>query len=231
MGSRPQGEDKFTTTHAVCRPQRHNKFVNDSLRAHAQPTRGVSVEDSENVPIWRDFFRCEMGNFPAGSYNVSVMLEYGLAFASPEGERLFTTDGTGQAYDVQIFPTITGISPTKGSLEGGTVVEIRGGGFSMDEDENNVLINGRPCIISYSTLELIQCVTTPVHVGGNTTPAATCGNYECPEHLTALPNQTELHCRNASACVESDCCAAADVALVVIHDEVSTQHGVASGTL
>eukprot|EP01052_Picozoa_sp_SAG31_P072120 SAG31_NODE_31080_length_372_cov_1.135531_1_plen_117_part_10 len=100
-------------------------------------------------------------------------------------------------------------------------MEVRGAGFSMDEHENKVLVNGRPCVVSHSTLELIQCVTTPITNNSATIRTATCGNYSCPAHLMALPNQTALLCRNAnSTCGERDCCGARSVADVVNHDEV-----------
>ena len=45
-------------------------------------------------------------------------------------------DANGDAYTIQYYPTITAVSPARGSLEGGTEITITGGGFPMDEVRN-----------------------------------------------------------------------------------------------
>jgi hypothetical protein len=70
---------------------------------------------------------------------------------------------------VQYYPRIDGVSPTVGSLGGGTQVTIVGGGFPMDEANVAVMIAGRKCVVTYSNLESILCNTSAV---ANTTVAS-----------------------------------------------------------
>ena len=62
------------------------------------------------------------GDFEAGSYNVSVQLPMGIAWANPVDTGLFSTAASGTKYEVQYFPTVTDVWPNAGSLAGGTEV-------------------------------------------------------------------------------------------------------------
>ena len=61
---------------------------------------------------------------------------------------------------VQYYPRIDSVSPTVGSLAGGTHVTIVGGGFPMNESKAEVFVGGRKCIVTYSNFESIVCNTT-----------------------------------------------------------------------
>ena len=60
-----------TTIHAVCRPQALNRAADPDLPP-GERRQPVMAEDFEPLPITPDFFRCQLGDFEAGSYNVSV---------------------------------------------------------------------------------------------------------------------------------------------------------------
>ena len=170
------------TTHALCRPDDLNTVSNpnepDLASASSAP---VMPEDREADPIAEDVISCALGDFSAGSYNVSLYHRNdkrtggslnsdnfipGLAvvydssgFIEPG---LFSRDARGVLHMVQYYPRIDSISPTAGSIAGGTVVTIEGGGFSMDEMDQTVSINNRDCVVTYSSIEMIICNTTAV---------------------------------------------------------------------
>ena len=137
--------------HAVCRPQMLNYASRPAEEGgQGERRRHVSAEDNPPLPITEDYYRCELGDFEAGSYNVSVQLPQGLAWASPEDAGLYSRDSAGTKYQVQYYPTVSGISPAQGSLGGGTTVTISGRGFSTDEhdvmiDLGSTQVGTTPC--------------------------------------------------------------------------------------
>lgn len=145
--------------HAICRPQSLNRGVKPGEEKQVH-TQVVMQEDYSTLEIWEDFFRCELGDFAAGSYTVSVHLPYGLAWDNAQiSAGLFSRDAKGTPYELQYFPTVKSIHPKLGSIAGGTTVTIRGGGFSMDDDDNVVFVGGIACRVITATLEEIQCIT------------------------------------------------------------------------
>ena len=80
MGVGSGGEN--AVTHALCRPQALNRGMNKGFEKQVH-TQVVMQEDYQPLSITKDFFRCEMGDFAAGSYNVSVHVAKGLAWANP----------------------------------------------------------------------------------------------------------------------------------------------------
>ena len=61
---------------------------------------------------------------------------------------------------VQYHPRVDSVSPLSGSLAGGTVVTIEGGGFPMDEEDAEISVGGRACVVTYASLEKLVCNTT-----------------------------------------------------------------------
>ena len=61
---------------------------------------------------------------------------------------------------MQYYPRVDSVSPAVGSLEGGTVVTVAGGGFAMDLRDASVSVRGRPCRVTASSIEAIVCNTT-----------------------------------------------------------------------
>ena len=47
----------------------------------------VSQEDTRPLPIPTELFRCQVGDFAAGNYNVSLMVAGGRAWANPVAVR------------------------------------------------------------------------------------------------------------------------------------------------
>jgi hypothetical protein len=66
----------------------------------------------------------------------------------------------GTVYNVALFPTISSISPSKGSLNGGTLLTVKGSGFNKAVPSKNlILVGGIPCDIVKVDFEEIQCRT------------------------------------------------------------------------
>jgi hypothetical protein len=77
----------------------------------------------------------------------------------------------GTVYNVALFPTISSISPSKGSLNGGTLLTIKGSGFNKAiPSKNLVLVSGIPCDIVKVDFEEIQCRTRS-KLNSNTNPS------------------------------------------------------------
>ena len=179
-GRPPQGGNVNTgetNTHALCRPGILNHVHNpDAPFADVSTASAVVMrEDFEADPINENVFYCGLGDFAAGSYNVSVYMDNdirgvsstniaGLATVYDEDNywdaHLLSYDSRGVLHELQYYPRIDSFSPTDGSFAGGTEITINGGGFSMDESENEVLVDGKICKITFSTLELIRCNTS-----------------------------------------------------------------------
>lgn len=71
----------------------------------------------------------------------------------------FDSTMTGKVFSVALLPSIRSISPSLGSIGGGTVVTITGSGFSKIGENNIVYVAGRACGILTSDHEEITCQT------------------------------------------------------------------------
>eukprot|EP00039_Didymoeca_costata_P018192 m.332487 g.332487 ORF g.332487 m.332487 type:complete len:4620 (+) comp16956_c0_seq1:136-13995(+) len=61
--------------------------------------------------------------------------------------------------------SVTSVSPTSGSVRGGTEISLTGTGFSLAED-NDVTVGGLPCIISEVSFESLKCIVPEVNDNG-----------------------------------------------------------------
>lgn len=71
----------------------------------------------------------------------------------------FDASMTGTVFTVALQPSINEVSPASGSIGGGTLLTIRGSGFSKDMSRMTVLAAGRPCEIVTADYEEITCIT------------------------------------------------------------------------
>ncbi|KAH8082105.1 hypothetical protein JL720_8631 [Aureococcus anophagefferens] len=135
-GNVQNGGTAVLSTHALCRADDLNMAVNDETGAVDSFSLPVMVEDAvigHNSPVTEDTVNCYLGDFAAGSYNASVF---------------FDTNTRDES-----------VSPALGSLEGGTLVTIAGGGFSDDASLVHVDVAGAPCDVVSSTLVEVVCRT------------------------------------------------------------------------
>ncbi|XP_061110160.1 fibrocystin-L-like isoform X2 [Conger conger] len=95
---------------------------------------------------------CQVGNASAGTYPVSVSFA-GLGHAQYRGE-------TGLNFTNQLG--VVSISPSSGSIAGGTLLTVTGYGFSS---HTVVLIGAQRCPIVSADWDLLQCRTPPGTAG------------------------------------------------------------------
>jgi hypothetical protein len=119
------------------------------------------VQDVEEI-------QCTVSNYESGHYFVDVFID-GKGYASVNPADLVPGDirnSTFVANSQSLYPvlfiaaTATGISPSSGSLLGGTLVTVSGSGFSYLPSHLDVQIGGAPCRIVSSTFSIIQCITS-----------------------------------------------------------------------
>jgi hypothetical protein len=73
--------------------------------------------------------------------------------------RNFRTSPAGVPYSLAVTPSVASVFPNAGSLAGGTVISIRGSGFSPNISTLTVFAGGRTCAVLSATAELIVCRT------------------------------------------------------------------------
>ncbi|KAJ8334858.1 hypothetical protein SKAU_G00404970 [Synaphobranchus kaupii] len=94
---------------------------------------------------------CLLPQLPPAQYIVHVQAgNWGYAI---------TNNGTNATIDYVL--EVTGLSPMRGSLYGGTKVTITGSGFSSSIPENRVSLGGTPCEVTSSSESQLECVTEP----------------------------------------------------------------------
>jgi hypothetical protein len=238
-------------THAVCRPQALNRGVKPGEELQGPHRQAVMAEDFEPLDITPDLYRCQLGDFESGSYNVSVQLPQGLAWGNPLVETgLYSRDARGVGYQVQYYPKVDSLSPRSGSRAGGTVLTLRGHGFSMDEEDISIAVGADgtiPCTVLSSTLEEITCVTAaappatpaPNCTTGGVSGCAACqpapqgGCAQCESGFTLVGNGSAAGpvCARAppSAALSQDATAAALVGLSAVANSYVTDAPAAGG--
>ena len=177
VGRPPQGgniDTGDTNTHAVCRPDALNLAIDDVTGEIDSDSLPVMAEDAivgHGSPILADVVYCALGDFQAGSYNLSAFLgtavrdDYGgLSYNDAKN---LSRDANGVVHAIQYYPTISAVAPAGGSLEGGTTLTISGGGFPIDPADAVVTVGGARCRVATSTLETITCVTGDLYPGDN----------------------------------------------------------------
>ena len=119
-------------------------------------------------------------DMPAGFYNTTITLlaldsqppavASGDAsfFFSDSSRSLYTSSLSGIVYTTVVSPVITSVSPSQGGIAGGTILTIKGFGFSGVVNDFNVLAGGVPCDVISATPSQLTCVTRPIEVLGST---------------------------------------------------------------
>jgi hypothetical protein len=74
---------------------------------------------------------------------------------------MFYSSLKGTPYSICVLPAIINVSPSAGSIAGGTNVLISGSGFSNDKNNLMVYVGGLPCIVTESEITFIRCTTKP----------------------------------------------------------------------
>ncbi|XP_067676837.1 fibrocystin-L-like isoform X2 [Haliotis asinina] len=94
-------------------------------------------------------FDCDVGDVPVGNHDVKVVVA-GKGTATP-------------TVKIESSAVISGITPTTGSVNGGTILSITGNGFV--DGETTVQVGGEDCVVTAVTPSQIQCDTSS-HAAG-----------------------------------------------------------------
>ncbi|CAF3925163.1 unnamed protein product [Rotaria sp. Silwood2] len=105
---------------------------------------------------------CNFDSNEVGVFNISMIVtnEYGRSMVRSD---LYRISATGQLYNFQTYAIVSSVSPTMGSIEGGTTLVVSGQYFSHTTQYPIIVqVAGEICIILNVTLTTIQC-RTPVN--------------------------------------------------------------------
>ena len=136
--------------------------------------------------------QCTIPNYESGVYYVDVLVD-GVGYASlsstprAPGPLRNTTHlaAPNSPYPVlTLMGVASSITPSAGSIAGGTVVLIRGSGFSQMPSHLSVTIGGSQCSITSSSVASIACVTGPVVTGNQ--------NYSVSISVNGLPVSSSI---------------------------------------
>lgn len=132
--------------------------------------------------------KCNITNVPVGTQDIQV-LRQDLGLATNANNLMVTSSAL-----------INSISPDKGSIHGGIMVQIDGNGFTSD---TMVKMDGNDCQVTMVMLSMVKC-TTPSHSAQNNVPVVVTANgvtypsltfsyttSESPEITSISPSTTE----------------------------------------
>ncbi|XP_078542271.1 fibrocystin-L [Lissotriton helveticus] len=91
---------------------------------------------------------CVLPSLPPGVYPVQLQV----------GNVGFASFSTPAQANITYILEVTGVSPQRGSVYGGTKITITGSGFSTDLENNQVWLGSLPCQVTSSTEEEMECV-------------------------------------------------------------------------
>lgn len=120
---------------------------------------GAELEDCGWTPNCRGSFQCLPKTRTPGSHSASYLVS--LLGRSQVNKNLWRVDANQELYLYQTHSDIQSVSPSSGSLLGGTILTIRGKGFSDIAKNVKVFVAGVECEVLSSSLTQIKCRTGP----------------------------------------------------------------------
>ncbi|XP_069121982.1 fibrocystin-L-like [Argopecten irradians] len=145
---------------------------NCELKGANDVFHGIQLDNSGDSD--NGYIKCKIGESGTKIGNINgtfiISNEYGRAEPSMD---LYQVSGNYQFYMFQTYSEITSISPSSGSVEGGTLLSITGNNFDQTRTGAVVMVAGVPCTVRSVTKTLITCETA---AKPNTTPARHAGN-------------------------------------------------------
>ena len=162
-------EDDKRLTMEICREfpnQCHDRIQRMSKHQNSRTKRSTDYEDLlELSPLTENSYEADIisvtdtsitfkfVNLPAGTYEVLVNMEGGVGNADVS---------FGQ---ISSEMTINSVAPTAGSIHGGHLIAITGGGFSGDIINTEVKIGETTCQITEMSPSVISCITASCSEG------------------------------------------------------------------
>nr|XP_055075552.1 fibrocystin-L-like [Misgurnus anguillicaudatus] len=104
------------------------------------------------------YMSCKMTGTYVGHHNLSYILDGGYGRSLPDLE-LFSVSALNKLAMFQTYAEVTGVSPSEGSVLGGTSLTIQGHYFDKTDLPAVVLVGGEACQIQTLSDEKIVCVT------------------------------------------------------------------------
>ncbi|XP_031760464.1 fibrocystin-L [Xenopus tropicalis] len=103
---------------------------------------------------------CRYSGTYVGHLNISFILDSNYGRSLPSLATYFVSS-LNKITMFQTYAEITGISPSVGSTEGGTIITITGSNFDQTDAPARVLVGGQDCIVLGLTDTTITCRTPP----------------------------------------------------------------------
>ncbi|KAK2830693.1 hypothetical protein Q5P01_018624 [Channa striata] len=101
---------------------------------------------------------CKMTGTYVGHQNFSYILDADYGRSLPD-KHLYRVSALGKLSMFQSFAEVTGVSPSKGSVMGGTLLTIQGRFFDQTDSPARVLVGGQPCEVLNVSDNRITCRT------------------------------------------------------------------------
>uniref|UniRef100_A0A3Q3K5H6 Polycystic kidney and hepatic disease 1 (autosomal recessive)-like 1 n=1 Tax=Monopterus albus TaxID=43700 RepID=A0A3Q3K5H6_MONAL len=104
------------------------------------------------------YMSCKMTGTYVGHHNFSYILDNEYGRSLPD-KKLYWVSALGKLSMFQTFAEVTGVSPSKGSIMGGTLLTVYGRFFDQTDQPARVLVGGLPCEILSVSDGSITCRT------------------------------------------------------------------------
>ncbi|XP_069372727.1 PKHD1 like 1, tandem duplicate 1 [Paralichthys olivaceus] len=150
--------------------------------------------DSENS-YW-GYMSCKMTGTYIGHHNLSYILDSDFGRSLPDF-KLFRVSSVGKLSMFQSYAEVTGVSPSKGSVTGGTLLTVHGRFFDQTDQPARVLVGGLPCEIQSVSDDRITCRTAEHQMNNMSVYPGSRGfktevwNNTRPRYLTDIWNYNE----------------------------------------
>uniref|UniRef100_A0A673FZ74 Fibrocystin-L-like n=1 Tax=Sinocyclocheilus rhinocerous TaxID=307959 RepID=A0A673FZ74_9TELE len=112
--------------------------------------------DSDNSQ-W-GYMSCKMTGTYVGHHNLSYILDSDFGRSLPDFG-VFSISALNKLAMFQTYAEVTGVSPSEGSVFGGTLLTIQGRYFDETDKPAMVLVGGRECQVQSISNERIICIT------------------------------------------------------------------------
>ncbi|KAL7883851.1 hypothetical protein SRHO_G00015090 [Serrasalmus rhombeus] len=134
------------------------------LKPNSDELYGLSLDS-----IYSDwgYMSCEMTGTYVGHHNLSYILDSEYGRSLPDFQ-LYSVSALNKIAMFQTYAEVTGVSPSEGSVLGGTLLTIQGNFFDETDHPAEVLVGGRNCEVQSVTDETITC-RTPKYEWSNMT--------------------------------------------------------------
>ncbi|XP_071061003.1 fibrocystin-L-like [Pseudochaenichthys georgianus] len=130
----------------------HGRDACDFLKPNSDDLYGIKLNSDTS---WHGWMSCKMTGTYVGHHNLSYILdnEFGRSLV---GKNLFRVSTLDKLSMFQTYAEVTGVSPSDGSVMGGTVVTIHGRNFDQTDAPARVLLGGNPTSDNFSYFVFTQ---------------------------------------------------------------------------